>query len=476
MKIYNTLAGEKQEFIPVEPGKVRMYVCGPTVYDHIHIGNARPFVFFDVVRRYLEYKGYQVTYIQNYTDIDDKIIQKAIDQEITTEQVTAKYIAEVEKDADRLMIQKASYNPKATEEIDEIIDMIADLVDKGYAYVVDGTVYFESGKFENYGRLANKKIEDLEAGKRIAVEQGKRNPSDFVLWKPKKENEPYWDSPWSQGRPGWHIECSAMARKYLGKTIDIHAGGSDLVFPHHENEIAQSECANNAKFANYWMHNGFINVDNQKMSKSKGNFFTIPEIAQQFSYPVIRFFLLNAQYRSPINFSQELMASAQASLERIQKGYQSLVELADWQTEERVLTGEELRQRITADPSLDTTQIMEFIQLFEAGMEDDFNSSLGISTIFQMVKYINTELADKQPAFIELFGQVFVNFCKLLGIAYQVADQWLPDQEIEALIEKRNQARANKDFKLADQIRADLLERGIGLEDTRQGVKYYRNK
>ncbi len=320
---------KKEEFVPIDEGKVKMYVCGPTVYNFMHIGNARPFVIFDVVRRYFEYKGYDVNYVQNFTDIDDKIIKRAIEEGISTEEVAEKYIGEVRYDAENLGVNEATHNPKATEEVDGIIEMIQTLIDKGAAYEVDGTVYFEAGTFAEYGKLSKKNIEDLEAGKRIAVEEGKRNPSDFVLWKPKKEGEPAWASPWSDGRPGWHIECSVMAKKYLGAHIDIHAGGTDLIFPHHENEIAQSETANGVEFAKYWMHNGFINVDNQKMSKSKGNFFTVREIADEIPYEVIRFFLLNAHYRSPINFSRPLMESAIKSLERIKTGYVLINGLAE---------------------------------------------------------------------------------------------------------------------------------------------------
>ncbi len=466
MKIYNTLTRQKEMFEPLEPGKVKMYVCGPTVYNYIHIGNARPFIIFDVVRRYLEYKGYDVTYVQNYTDIDDKIIQRAIEEQLTTDEIASKYISEVEHDTSRLGVKPATYHPKATQEMEGIIAMIQALIDKGVAYEVDGTVYFESNKFSGYGKLSKKNIEDLESGKRIAVEEGKKNPTDFVLWKPKKDNEPYWESPWSQGRPGWHIECSAMAKRYLGDRIDIHAGGTDLVFPHHENEIAQSECANGVEFAKYWMHNGFINVNNEKMSKSKGNFFTVRDIAQKVPYDVIRFFIVSAHYRSPINFSEMLMDAAGRSLERIKTGYDHLQELT------QLLKN---KNEQSHPVSMDEQKILDkFMQQFERAMDDDFNTSDAVSTLFDMVKYINTELeTSTNLIFIENFNECFVQLCDILGVSYK-REQVILDEEIEALIEKRQQARKNRDFALADQIRDELQEQGIVLEDTREGVRFKR--
>lgn len=466
MKIYNTLTRQKEMFEPLEPGKVKMYVCGPTVYNYIHIGNARPFIIFDVVRRYLEYKGYDVTYVQNYTDIDDKIIQRAIEEQLTTDEIASKYISEVEHDTSRLGVKPATYHPKATQEMEGIIAMIQALIDKGVAYEVDGTVYFESNKFSGYGKLSKKNIEDLESGKRIAVEEGKKNPTDFVLWKPKKDNEPYWESPWSQGRPGWHIECSAMAKRYLGDRIDIHAGGTDLVFPHHENEIAQSECANGVEFAKYWMHNGFINVNNEKMSKSKGNFFTVRDIAQTVPYDVIRFFIVSAHYRSPINFSEMLMDAAGRSLERIKTGYDHLQELT------QLLKN---KNEQSHPVSMDEQKILDkFMQQFERAMDDDFNTSDAVSTLFDMVKYINTELETlTNLIFIENFNECFVQLCDILGVSYK-REQVILDEEIEALIEKRQQARKNRDFALADQIRDELQEQGIVLEDTREGVRFKR--
>ncbi len=468
IRIYNTMTRQKEEFVALEPGRVKMYVCGPTVYNFMHIGNARPFVIFDVVRRYFEYRGYDVTYVQNYTDIDDKIIKRAIEEGISTDEVASKYIGEVEVDAKGLGVGQASFNPKATEEVEAIITMISDLIDKGHAYEVDGTVYFESKTFGDYGKLSGKNIDDLEAGKRIAVEEGKRNPSDFVLWKPKKEGEPAWESPWSQGRPGWHIECSVMAKKYLGPQIDIHAGGTDLIFPHHENEIAQSECSNGVDFANYWMHNGFINVDNQKMSKSLGNFFTVREIADEIPYEVIRFFLLNAHYRSPINFSRNLMESASKSLERIKTGYEKLTGLLD---------GEERQEEDLTEKMLtkDETMVIEgFRQAFEEGMDDDFNTSAGIATIFDMVKYINLNFdTESNIVFLKNFNDLFIELCDILGVVYK-KEEVLLDSEIEELIAKRQEARKRKDFATSDKIRDDLLARGIVLKDTREGVLYSR--
>ncbi len=466
MKVYNTLTRQKEEFEPLEPGKVKMYVCGPTVYNYIHIGNARPFIIFDVVRRYLEYKGYDVNYVQNYTDIDDKIIQRAIEEQLTTDEIASKYIKEVEHDTACLGVNPATHHPKATEEMEGIIAMIQALIDKGVAYVVNGTVYFESNKFSGYGKLSKKNIEDLESGKRVAVEDDKKNPTDFVLWKPKKDNEPYWESPWSQGRPGWHIECSAMAKRYLGDHIDIHAGGTDLVFPHHENEIAQSECANGVEFAKYWLHNGFINVNNEKMSKSKGNFFTVRDIAEKIPYDVIRFFIVSAHYRSPINFSEMLMDAAGRSLERIKTGYSRLEELIEM-----------MKENACQSEDLSTEEkkvIDDFIRQFERAMDDDFNTSDAVSTLFDMVKYINTEMESASNLlFIENFNECFVRLCDILGVSYK-REQVILDEEIEAMIEKRQEARKNKDFALADQIRDELQEQGIVLEDTREGVRFKR--
>lgn len=476
MKLYNSLTHKKETFEPLNPGKVSMYVCGPTVYNYIHIGNARPFVIFDVVRRYFEYRGYEVNYVQNYTDIDDKIIKRANEEGITTEEVSQKYIKEVEADACGLGVHKATHHPKATEEIDGIIEMISELIQKGAAYEVDGTVYFDSTSFKEYGKLSKKVLEELEAGKRIAVEDGKKNSSDFVLWKPKKEGEPYWTSPWSDGRPGWHIECSVMAKKYLGPQIDIHCGGTDLIFPHHENEIAQSETANGVPFATYWMHNGFINVDNQKMSKSLGNFFTVRDIAKEFPYEVIRMFLLNAHYRSPINFSKELMESTQKSLERIKNGYTTLSEWLEKNVSLSAIQSSDQTDKSGMDQLTEDEKnvLGTFKKDFESAMDDDFNTSGGVAVIFEMVKYVNLNLNETSNyVFIQSFNELFVQLCDILGIGY-MTEKVLLDAEIEALIEKRQDARRNKDFALSDQIRDELLANGIVLQDTREGVKYKR--
>jgi len=464
VKIYNTLTKTKEEFRTLEKDKVKMYVCGPTVYDLIHIGNARPFIIFDCVRRYLEHKGYDVIYVQNFTDVDDKIIKKANEERVTSQEIAERYIKEALKDAKGLGIKKATFHPRATEVIPDMVEMIQLLIDKGYAYEVDGTVYFETGKFEEYGKLSKKNLEDLEAGARISVSEEKRHPMDFVLWKPKKEGEPAWPSPWGEGRPGWHIECSVMAKKYLGDSIDIHAGGVDLVFPHHENEIAQSECANESSFATYWMHNGFINIDNKKMSKSLGNFFTVREIAEEFPYEVIRFFMLNAHYRSPINFSRELMEAASKGLERIKTSAENIEFLLEHAKKDD-LTAEELEL---------ISEIDNFERKFEEAMEDDFNTADAVSAIFELVKFINTKSNEKSSK--EWLNKVLGKLrelCDILGININKKEELL-DEEIEILIEKRNQARKEKDFALADKIRDDLKEKGIILEDTREGVRYKR--
>lgn len=464
MKIYNTLTRQKEEFVPIEAGKVKMYVCGPTVYNFIHIGNARPFIIFDVVRRYFEYKGYEVTYVQNYTDVDDKIIKKANDEGVSMSDITERYITEVEKDAQGLGVRPATFNPKATEEIDGMIEMIATLIDKGFAYAVEGSVYFATRKFASYGKLSKKNPDDLEAGARIAVDSQKRNPMDFVLWKPKKEGEPAWLSPWGEGRPGWHLECSVMAKRYLGETIDIHAGGTDLIFPHHENEIAQSEAANERTFAKYWMHNGFINVDNKKMSKSVGNFFTVREIVEDFPYEVIRFFMLSAHYRSPVNFSRDLMEAAANGLERIQTGVKSLK-----------YNLEHSQSDLMTDEEQELAKELQVLQnKFEAAMEDDFNTADAVSTVFELVRFANTKtsVASSKDLIQKTLDKI-IELSDVIGIALDLEEEIL-DQEVEALIQQRQEARKNKDFALADKIRDDLLNQGIVLEDTRQGVKFRR--
>ena len=464
MKLYNTLTRQKEDFIPIEEGKVRMYVCGPTVYDYIHIGNARPYVIFDTVRRYFEYKGYEVNYVQNFTDVDDKIINKALAEGVDSKEISERFIQEALFDAKSLGVKEATKHPKATEEIDGMIEMIQILIDKGYAYEVNGTVYFETDKFQGYGGLSNKNQDDLEAGARIAVNEEKRNPMDFVLWKPRKDGEPAWESPWGDGRPGWHIECSVMAKKYLGDTIDIHAGGTDLVFPHHENEIAQSEAATGKQFAKYWMHNGFINIDNKKMSKSKGNFFTVRDITKDYPYEVVRFFMLMAHYRSPINFSRELMESAQKSLERIKTGVYNLDFLIN-NAKETTLNEDEI---------IMLKQLEQYKNKFSVVMDDDFNTADAISVIFELIKFANINTnEDSSKEWLEANKKLLTELSNVLGVEVESKKELL-DEEIEKLIEDRQIARKNKDFGLADKIRDELMEKGIVLEDTREGVRYKR--
>lgn len=465
MKIYNTLTKTKEEFVPVEEGKVRMYVCGPTVYNYIHIGNARPMIVFDTVRRYMEYKGYDVNFVSNFTDVDDKIIAKAIAEGVTASEISQKYIEECKKDMQGMNIKPATTHPLATEEIDGMIEMIQTLIEKGNAYVVeDGTVYFRTRKFDEYGKLSKKNIDDLEAGKRIAIEEQKEDAMDFVLWKPKKEGEPYWESPWCKGRPGWHIECSVMAKKYLGEKIDIHAGGEDLIFPHHENEIAQSEAANGKTFSRYWMHNGFLNIDNRKMSKSLGNFFTVREIGEQYDLQVLRFFMLSAHYRSPLNFSAELMEASKNGLERILNGAYRLKELA--------VAG--AQGEMTAKEAVLSEEGAKYVAKFEAAMEDDFNTADAVSAVFEWIKFLNSNAKSGQTKeFLE--GQLtnLQSLCDILGIVLEKEEQVL-DEEIESLIAERQAARKERNFARADEIRDLLQKQGILLEDTREGVKWKR--
>lgn len=467
MKIYNTLSKTKEEFVPIEEGKVRMYVCGPTVYNFIHIGNARPMIVFDTVRRYLEFIGYQVNYVSNFTDVDDKIIKKAMEEGSTAEEVSQRYIAECEKDMADMNVMPATTHPLATEEIGGMIQMISTLIEKGYAYVVsDGTVYYRTRKFADYGKLSHKNLDDLEAGHRSiqVVGDEKEDDFDFVLWKPKKDGEPYWESPWCDGRPGWHIECSVMAKHYLGDEIDIHAGGEDLIFPHHENEIAQSEAANGVEFSHYWMHNGFLNIDNKKMSKSLGNFFTVREIGEKYDLQVLRFFMLQAHYRSPLNFSAELMEAAKNSLERIRTAAKNLQFLADH------AETEELRE---AEEKL-LTDAKEYVTKFKAAMEDDFNTADAIAAIFELVKYANQNTdSSSSKAYSQALLDELTTLCDVLGILVETKEEML-DSDIEALIEERQQARKDRDFARADEIRDELLEKGIVLEDTREGVKWKR--
>lgn len=466
MKIYNTLTGQKEDFVPVEPGKVKMYVCGPTVYNLIHIGNARPMIIFDTVKRYLEYKGYDVTYVSNFTDIDDKIIKKAIEEGVPSEEISTRYIEECLKDMDGMNMSRNVIHPLATEVIPDMIDMIQTLIDKGYAYNSNGTVYYRVRKFDDYGKLSNKNIEDLEAGHRdikVSGEDNKEDPLDFVLWKPKKEGEPFWASPWSDGRPGWHIECSVMAKKYLGEEIDIHAGGEDLIFPHHENEIAQSEAANGKTFAKYWMHNGFLNINKEKMSKSLGNFLTVRDIAAKFDLSVLRFFMLGAQYRNPINFSDELMESAKNGLDRIKTCVSTLDRLA----ENASGTLKDSEQNIVAE-------VNKCKKAFEDAMDDDFNTAFAVATIFDLVKAANTYANEESSAdILKFLADTIVTLCGVLGLDVEPKEELL-DSDIEKLIEERIAARKNKDFARADEIRDELEVKGIILEDSRDGVHWKR--
>ena len=465
MKIYNTMSKRKEEFVPLEEGKVKMYVCGPTVYNLIHIGNARPMIVFDTVRRYFEYKGYDVNFVSNFTDVDDKIIKKAIEEGTTAEVISKRYIEECKKDMDAMNIKPATKNPLATEEICGMVDMIQTLIDKGYAYEKNGTVYYRTRKFKDYGKLSHKNLDDLQSGGRtllVTGEDEKEDPLDFVLWKPKKEGEPAWESPWSEGRPGWHIECSEMSKKYLGEQIDIHAGGEDLIFPHHENEIAQSEAANGKEFARYWMHNGFLNIDNRKMSKSLGNFFTVREISEKYDLQVLRFFMLSAHYRSPLNFSAELMEAAKNGLERILTAADNLKFLAGNASSE-VMTDEEKELFL---------KTQEYTDSFERAMDDDFNTADAIAAVFELVKYINTTAdGTRSKEYLDSLYKRLESLTDVLGIIIEKKEEML-DEEIEAMIEKRQAARKERNFALADQIRDELLARGIILEDTREGVKW----
>lgn len=468
MKVYNTLTRTKEEFVPLEEGKVKMYVCGPTVYNYIHIGNARPMIVFDTVRRYFEYKGYDVNYVSNFTDVDDKIIKKANEEGVSAAEISERYIQAVKEDMKNLNVKPATTHPKATEEIDGMIDMIQTLIDKGHAYEKNGTVYFRTRSFDDYGKLSKKNIDDLEAGHRdikVAGEEEKEDPMDFVLWKPKKEGEPSWPSPWSDGRPGWHIECSVMSKKYLGEQIDIHAGGEDLIFPHHENEIAQSEATNGKEFSKYWLHNGFLNIDNKKMSKSEGNFFTVREIGEKYPYEVLRFFMLSgAHYRMPLNFSRELMEAAKNGLERIVTAVEKVKGLME-KAEEKPLTAEEKEF---------LTELERLNEKFDAAMDDDFNTADAVSAIFELVKLTNTRMKESSSKEVveKAYGKLTL-LCGILGIEAERKEELL-DADVEALIEERQTARKNRDFARADEIRNELLEKGIVLEDTREGVRWKR--
>ena len=467
MKIYNTLSKQKEEFKPIQEGKVSMYVCGPTVYNYIHIGNARPMIVFDTFRRYLEYKGMDVNFVSNFTDVDDKIIKKAVEEGVDADTIAKRYIEECKKDMEGLNVKPATTHPLATEEIPGMIEMIQTLIDKGHAYCAeDGTVYFRTRSFKEYGKLSHKNIDDLEGGHRDIKVTGdhKEDPLDFVLWKPKKEGEPFWESPWSEGRPGWHIECSVMSKKYLGEEIDIHAGGEDLIFPHHENEIAQSEAANGKPFAKYWMHNGFLNIDNKKMSKSLGNFFTVREIAEKYDLQVLRFFMLSAHYRSPLNFSADLMEAAKNGLDRILTAAEKL----------RDLSGRAAEASMSAAEQEAFAKSGECVKKFESAMEDDANTADAVSAVFELVKFINTNAdGDNSKEYVDALYQRLSVLCEVLGIILEKEEEIL-DSDIEALIEERQAARKEKNFARADEIRDLLLEKGIILEDTREGVKWKR--
>ena len=467
MKIFNTLTMHKEEFVPIEPGKVRMYVCGPTVYNLIHIGNARPMIVFDTVRRYLEHKGYEVNYVSNFTDVDDKIIKAAIEEGVSADVISQRYIAECKKDMEGMNVRPATTHPLATQEIDGMIDMISDLIEKGHAYEKNGTVYFRTRSFPGYGKLSGKNLDDLRSGFRdlkVSGEDEKEDPLDFVLWKPKKEGEPSWPSPWSDGRPGWHIECSVMSKKYLGESIDIHAGGEDLVFPYHENEIAQSESCSGHIFANYWMHNAFLNIDNRKMSKSLGNFFTVRDISEKYDLQVLRIFMLSAHYRSPLNFSADLMEAAGNSLERIRRAADRLSDLA---ASAAVTDLQPAENEILAE-------VKAHVDRFDEKMDDDANTADALSVIFDLVRYANTNVTETaSKALAQGTLDVLTMLCDILGII-ALPEKEIPDAGIEALIEERQAARKARNFARADEIRDQLKAMGIELMDTKQGVKWSR--
>ena len=467
IRIYNTLSKKKEDFVPLEEGKVRMYVCGPTVYNFIHIGNARPMIVFDTVRRYLEHKGYEVNFVSNFTDVDDKIIKKAIEEGVPAEEISQRYIAECKKDMEGMNIKPATTHPLATQEIGGMIEMISELIEKGYAYEKNGTVYYRTRKFAEYGKLSHKNLDDLQGGNRsllVSGEDEKEDPLDFVLWKPKKEGEPAWQSPWGEGRPGWHIECSVMSKKYLGEQIDIHGGGEDLIFPHHENEIAQSEACSEKCFSRYWMHNAFLNIDNRKMSKSLGNFFTVREIGEKYDLQVLRFFMLNAHYRSPLNFSADLMESSKNALERILTAVENLKYVAEHAS----------LQEMTEEEVLKLEETKKFEENFDDSMDDDFNTADAIAAVFDLVKFANTNVAEgSSKAFADALRGKIQSLCDILGIITEKKAELL-DADIEQLIEERQAARKAKNFARADEIRNELLEKGIVLEDTREGVKWKR--
>ena len=468
MKIYNTLTKQKEEFVPLEEGKVKMYVCGPTVYNLIHIGNARPMIVFDTVRRYMEHKGLEVNFVSNFTDVDDKIIKKAMEEGVDAQIISERYIEECKKDMEGLNVKPATTHPLATKEIDGMVDMISTLIKKRYAYpAADGTVYYRTRSFQGYGKLSHKNLDDLQGGNRsllVSGEEQKEDPLDFVLWKPRKAGEPAWHSPWCDGRPGWHIECSVMSKKYLGEEIDIHAGGEDLIFPHHENEIAQSEAANGKTFARYWMHNAFLNIDNKKMSKSAGNFFTVRDISKKYDLQVLRFFMLSAHYRSPLNFSADLMEAAKNGLERIRTAAERLQELIAKATLSELRESEEISLK----------EAEKFWEKFEEAMEDDFNTADAIAAIFELVKFSNTNAdSESSKVYIQALYRQLTEMADICGLILESRKEIL-DQDIEALIQERQEARKAKNFARADEIRQQLLEQGIILEETREGVKWKR--
>lgn len=464
MKVYNTLTRQKEELVPITPGEIKMYACGPTVYNYIHIGNARPLCIFDILRRYLEYRGYKVKFVQNFTDIDDKIIKRANEEGVEFSEVSEKYIDEFWKDAKGLNVRQANVHPKATENIDNIINIISTLIDKGYAYEAQGDVYFSPKNFDGYGKLSHQPLEELEAGARIMVGEVKREPMDFAVWKAAKPGEPSWDSPWGKGRPGWHIECSAMVCRYLGETIDIHCGGQDLIFPHHENEIAQSECFTGKSFANYWMHNGYINVDNVKMSKSLGNFFTVRDVAEKYGYEPIRYLLISSQYRSPINYSAEIIEQCSAALNRLYTCRDSI----DFELKNAADTAHDGDDAVIEGFS-------KYREQFIAAMDDDLNTADAIAAIFELVRDINTNVVGKGSSkkLCEAAAGIFDELTDVLGLVYNRKTEEL-DDDIEKLIEARTQARKDKNWAEADRIRDELKARGIVLEDTAQGVKWHR--
>lgn len=468
MLFYSTLNKKKEEFVPIVPGKVSIYVCGPTVYDYIHIGNARPMIVFDTLRRYLEHRGYEVNYVSNFTDVDDKIINKSIEEGISAQEVAERYIKECRQDMEHMNVRPATTHPRATQEIGGMIEMISDLIEKGYAYEKNGTVYFRTRKFKEYGKLSHKNLDDLRSGSRsllVTGEDEKEDPLDFVLWKPKKEGEPSWESPWSDGRPGWHIECSVMAKRYLGDTIDIHAGGEDLIFPHHENEIAQSECSNQVPFAHYWLHNAFLNIDNHKMSKSLGNFFTVREIEQHYDLQVLRMFMLSAHYRSPLNFSHDLMESAKSSYERICNAVDNL----------NFLIGNAKTEAMREAEQEKAKELDGFTKRFDEAMDDDINTADAFAAVFDLVRFANSEVKeDSSKAFAQAVKDEILMLGDILGMIFEKKAEVL-DSEIEALIEERQAARKAKNFARADEIRDQLAGMGITLLDTREGVKWKRS-